>query len=238
MTRSFGPPSPGPTDRRAERTARYERHTGWLLDGAAVAFLAVYAIPILRPGLSPGWVRAFEVTSWAIWGMFGADYFIRLSLAEDRRRFVRGNLVDLAIVVLPLLRPMRLVRLLPVLARMQHAGTSLRGRAMTYVVAGAILLGFVASLAELDAERGSAKANITSFGDAAWWAAATMTTVGYGDHFPTTGEGRIVGLGLMLGGIALVGTVTAALASWFVEQQKAEKQQNDQQQETPEQSGH
>ncbi|MFI7063992.1 potassium channel family protein [Kribbella sp. NPDC050124] len=200
----------------------YERRTAWILDGAAVAFLAVYAVPILHPGLSLGWVRACEVASWAIWGLFGVDYFIRVSLAEDRRRFIRRNLVDLAVIVLPLLRPMRLVRLLPVLARMQHAGMSLRGRATTYVVAGAILLGFVASLAVLDAERGSSDANITSFGDALWWSATTVTTVGYGDHFPTTGEGRIVGAALMLGGIALVGTVTAALASWFVEQQSKE----------------
>jgi voltage-gated potassium channel len=210
-------------------TGSYERRTAWLLDGAAVAFLAVYAVPILHPGLSPGWVRACEIASWAVWALFGADYFIRLGLAADRRRFVRGNLVDLAVIVLPLLRPMRLVRLLPVLARMQHAGLSLRGRATTYVVAGAVLLGFVASLAVLDAERGSTEANITSFGDALWWAATTVTTVGYGDHFPTTGEGRVVGAGLMLGGIALVGTVTAALASWFVEQQ---------QKETPKQGGH
>ncbi|WP_432949041.1 potassium channel family protein [Kribbella sp. CA-253562] len=59
-------------------------------------------------------------------------------------------------------------------------------------------------------------------GDALWWATTTVTTVGYGDHFPTTSEGRIVGVGLMLAGIALVGTVTAALASWFVEQQSKE----------------
>jgi voltage-gated potassium channel len=203
-------------------TGDYERRTGWLLDGAAVAFLVAYAVPILHTDLSPAWVRACEVASWAVWALFAADYFIRLSMAGDRRRFVRGNLVALAVIVLPLLRPMRLVRLLPVLARMQHAGISLRGRAMTYVVAGAILLAFVASLAVLDAERGSTEANITSFGDALWWATTTVTTVGYGDHFPTTGEGRIVGVGLMLGGIALVGTVTAALASWFVEQQSKE----------------
>jgi voltage-gated potassium channel len=201
---------------------RYARRTGWLLDGAAVVFLAVYAVPILHPDLSAAWVRACEVTSWVVWGMFGVDYVIRLSLAEDRRRFFRGNLVDLAVIVLPLLRPMRLVRLLPVLARMQHAGMSLRGRATTYVVAGAVLLGFVASLAVLDAERGSTEANITSFGDALWWSATTVTTVGYGDHFPTTGEGRIVGVALMFGGIALMGTITAALASWFVEQQQRE----------------
>ncbi|WP_165555762.1 potassium channel family protein [Kribbella pittospori] len=200
----------------------YERRTGWLLDVAAVAFLAVYAVPILQPDLSPAWVRVCEVASWAVWGLFGADYFVRLTLAEDRRRFVRKNVVDLAVIVLPLLRPMRLVRLLPVLARMQHAGMSLRGRATTYVVAGAALLVLVASLAVLDAERGSTEANITSYGDALWWAAATVTTVGYGDRFPTTGEGRIVGVALMLGGITIVGTVTAALASWFVEEQQKE----------------
>ena len=201
----------------------YERRTGWILDVAAVAFLGVYAWPILaHPALSPQLVRACEVASWAIWAMFGIDYAVRLSLASDRRRFVRGNLLDLPVIVLPLLRPMRVVRLLPVLARMQHAGLSLRARATTYVVAGVGLLGFVAALAVLDAERGSAEANIITFGDATWWAAATMTGVGYGDRFPTTAEGRIVGVGLMLGGIALLGTVTAALASWYVEKQREE----------------
>jgi voltage-gated potassium channel len=204
-------------------TGNYERRTGWLLDGAAVAFLAVYAWPILNPGLSAGLVRACSIASWLIWGLFGVDYFIRLSLAEDWRRFVRGNLLDLAVIVLPLLRPMRLVRLLPVLVRMRHAGMSLRTKATTYAVTGALLLGFVAALAVLDAERGSAKANITTFGDSLWWAAATMSTVGYGDHFPTTGEGRIVGVALMFGGVALMGTITAALASWFVEQQQKEE---------------
>jgi voltage-gated potassium channel len=125
----FQHPLPGATDRRAEITASYERRTGWLLDGAAVAFLAVYAVPILHPDLSPAWVWACEVASWAVWALFALDYAVRLSLAADRRRFFRGNLVDLAVIVLPLLRPMRLVRLLPVLARMQHAGLSLRARA-------------------------------------------------------------------------------------------------------------
>jgi voltage-gated potassium channel len=52
-----------------------------------------------------------------------------------------------------------------------------------------------------------------------------MTTVGYGDHYPVTGIGRVVAFGLMLGGIALLGTVTATLASWLVESVQAEKEQ-------------
>ena len=68
----------------------------------------------------------------------------------------------------------------------------------------------------LDAEQRDPSANITSFGDALWWACATMTTVGYGDHYPVTGGGRAVGVGLMIAGIALLGAVTATLASWFI----------------------
>jgi voltage-gated potassium channel Kch len=56
----------------------------------------------------------------------------------------------------------------------------------------------------LDAERADARANIRSFDDALWWSATTITTVGYGDHYPVTAQGRLVAAGLMLGGIALL----------------------------------
>jgi voltage-gated potassium channel len=79
-----------------------------------------------------------------------------------------------------------------------------------------VILG-VAAVAMRDAERGAEDANIENLSDALWWAVTTVTTVGYGDHFPTTGEGRLVGLGLMLAGIALLGVVTASFASWFLE---------------------
>jgi Ion channel len=52
-----------------------------------------------------------------------------------------------------------------------------------------------------------------------------MITVGYGDHYPVTAAGRLVAFGLMIGGIALLGTVTATLASWLVETVAAEKEQ-------------
>jgi voltage-gated potassium channel Kch len=99
----------------------------------------------------------------------------------------------------------------------------LRGRVGIYVAGGASLLAFCAALAVLDAERSSVDANITDFGDAIWWAVTTMTTVGYGDHYPVTPAGRLVAFGLMIGGIALLGTVTATLASWLVETVAAEK---------------
>ena len=107
----------------------------------------------------------------------------------------------------------------------RRAQTRLRGRLAIYVAGGAILLGFCAALAILDVERSNPDANILDFGGAIWWAVTTMTTVGYGDHYPVTAVGRLVAFGLMIGGIALLGTVTATLASWLVETVAAEKEQ-------------
>jgi len=69
----------------------------------------------------------------------------------------------------------------------------------------------------LDAERSADGATITTFGNSLWWAFVIITTVGYGDFAPVTALGRIVAAGLMLGGVALLGVVTATLASWIVE---------------------
>ena len=60
-------------------------------------------------------------------------------------------------------------------------------------------------------------ATITSFGKALWWSITTVTTVGYGDLYPVTITGRVIAVLLMLGGISLVGVVTASLASWIVQ---------------------
>jgi voltage-gated potassium channel len=75
----------------------------------------------------------------------------------------------------------------------------------------------------LDAERNAPGANITSFGDALWWASTTVTTVGYGDRYPVTTEGRLIAVGLILVGIGLVGAVTASVATWIVSRVQREQ---------------
>lgn len=72
------------------------------------------------------------------------------------------------------------------------------------------------SFVVLDVERDVPEANIRTAGDALWWAITTSTTVGYGDQFPVTPTGRVLGGVVMLCGIALLGVVTASIASWFV----------------------
>ncbi|NMM23265.1 MAG: two pore domain potassium channel family protein [Phycicoccus sp.] len=197
---------------------RWEDAAEWPLTGAAVLFLVAYAWPILAPDLAPPWPEVFRLTTWGTWGLFVVDYVVRLALSRSRWEFVRRNLLDLAVVALPLLRPLRLLRLVTLLSVLnRYAGGSLRGRVAVYVAGSVVLVLFVASLAVLDAERGQVGANISTFGDALWWAMTTVTTVGYGDRFPVTETGRLIAGGLMLAGVALLGVVTASLASWLLE---------------------
>jgi voltage-gated potassium channel len=149
-------------------------------------------------------------------------------LARDRRRYFLRHLLDLLIVALPALRPLRLLRLV-ILFRVlnRRAAATLRGRVPLYVTVSASTLVVCAALAVLDAERGAAGANIKSFGNALWWAVVTVTTVGYGDHFPVTLQGRFVAVGLMIGGVALIGVVTASFAAWFIDRVRDEEEENE-----------
>jgi voltage-gated potassium channel len=193
---------------------------------AAIVFLAAYTVPILNPDLPAPLLELCRWMSWIAWVIFVIDFVVRLTLADERLRYLVRHWYDVLVLALPLLRPLRLLRLIPLLSVLnRRARVTLRGRVAVYIAGGASLLAFCAALAVLDAERSSPNANITDFGDAIWWAVTTMTTVGYGDRFPVTDTGRLVAFGLMMGGIALLGTVTATLASWLVETVAAEKEQ-------------
>ncbi|MCZ7436702.1 potassium channel family protein [Micromonospora sp. WMMC241] len=203
---------------RQRAVGRWEQLTAAPLTLLSVAFLAAYAWPILVPQLPHRWAAACEVTSVTIWLLFWADLLVRFALAGDRLRFLRTHLFDLAVLVLPFLRPLRALRLVTVVLNLTRRTTEwARGRLALYVSATTVLLVVVSALAVLDAERGAPDASITSFTDALWWSAVTITTVGYGDLYPVTTAGRLVALGLMVGGIGLIGFVTGSLATWIVE---------------------
>lgn len=200
------------------RRERWERAGNWPLTVAAVLFLAAYAWPILDPELADPWLLLCRVVTWLAWVAFVGDYVVRVWLSGDRRRYVLTHLFDLAVVALPILRPLRLLRLVTLLSVLnRYAGSSLRGRVALYVASASALVIGVAALAALDAERGEPGSTIDDYGDALWWATTTVTTVGYGDQFPVTATGRFVAAGLMICGIALIGVVTASFASWLIE---------------------
>jgi voltage-gated potassium channel len=205
-----------------ERVLQWERHTGKWLVVLALLFLVVYAAPILWPDLPAHWQRACHATNWVIWAIFIGDYLVRVAWAGDRWRFVRTHPFDLAVLALPMLRPLRLLQLIKVLLVIERrTDVWTRGRLGIYVGATMALLVLIASLAILDAERGIEGGSIESFADALWWSLVTVTTVGYGDMFPVTGAGRAIAVAMMLCGIGLLGFVTGSLASWVIEQVSA-----------------
>ncbi|QUR68069.1 potassium channel family protein [Mycobacterium spongiae] len=195
----------------------WEQRTEWPLAVVAILFLSMYSVQVLSQP-NDEQARLLWMASWIAWSLFGVDYIVRLTLASDRRQWFFRHLLDLLIVALPMMRPLRLLRLVVLVGALQKAvGNAVRGRILVYTLSGVSLLIYVTSLAILDQERGRPGATITSFGNAVWWAITTVTTVGYGDLYPVTVIGRIIAVLLMIGGISLIGVVTASLASWIVQ---------------------
>ena len=200
------------------RIAAWDRRVDWWLTGLAVVFLAAYAWQVLDPTVPPPGRAVLEALLTGIWVVFALDYLVRIGLARRRWRFVRTHLLDLVMIALPMFRQLRALRVVTVISVLnRQLRGDFRGRVAIYVAASVVLVGFVASLAVLDAERDAPEASITTFGDAVWWTLTTISTVGYGDRFPVTTEGRVVAASLMVAGIALLGVVTASIAAWFVE---------------------
>ncbi|MFF9471529.1 potassium channel family protein [Streptomyces roseolus] len=204
---------------KKERPAkvRWEELTQTPLLVLAVAFGIAYAVPIVAPGADP-WVRRLcSQVEWAVWGVFAVDYAVRLALSSARWAFVRSHPLDLLAVLLPLVQPLRLLRVVSTLLLVGRRARMAPQITLTTYVAGAVVgLMMFGSLAVLHVERDAPDGNIRTLGDAVWWSFTTMTTVGYGDHAPTTGLGRVLAVGLMLSGIALLGVVTANIAAWFI----------------------
>ncbi|RSM77633.1 ion transporter [Kibdelosporangium aridum] len=201
-----------------QRLSNWERRTEWPLSALAVAFLVAYAWQVLHVSAPAGVHLGLEITLWVIWLVFAADYVTRLILAERKLRFIWRHMFDLLAVALPMVRQLRVLRIVTVLRVLnRRASTAFRGRVAIYVAMVTVLVSFAAAIAVLDAERANPDAGIDSFPKALWWTLTTISTVGYGDVYPTTWEGRLVAATLMIGGIALLGVITGMIASWLLE---------------------
>lgn len=205
-------------DESQTQLQRWEHLAEWPLAGCAVAFLVLYSVDVLsQPHGDFGRVLGWTMT--ALYVPFLVDYLVRLTLSGDRIRWALKHPFDLAVVTLPFLQPLRFIRLVAVINVMQRAfGDAVRGRIAAFTIFGAILIVYSASLAELKAERFAPDSHITNLPNALWWAISTITTVGYGDYVPVTKSGRAIAVLLMIGGISLIGVVTATMAHWIVSQ--------------------
>jgi voltage-gated potassium channel len=200
------------------RLREWERRSAVPLLLASLLYLAGYAVLVLDSGMSRQWRALWWGVLIVIWAGFGAEYLVRLSLSPRRLRFVATRWLDLVVIALPLLRPLRVVQTYAQ-AQARRSGAprlSLEGQVIAYTGLTTLLLGFAASLAVFHVEHRAPGANILTYGDSVWWACSTLTAVGYGDVFPVTTRGRVVGVGLMFTGLGLLGSVMGTFSSWLV----------------------
>ena len=194
----------------------------------ALAMIPLIVVPLVMD-LSSSADQALFAANWFIWAAFAAELVAKTYLAPDRRRYLITHWFDVLIVVIPFLRPLRIVRSLQALRLLQTVrlvavlsrslGSTRRlmtQHGLQYMLLSALVfvIGSAGAVALLER---SAEGEIGGFDNALWWAIVTVTTVGYGDTVPTTTEARAIAAMLMLVGVGLFGVLTANIAAFFVE---------------------
>lgn len=203
------------TERLAFRD-RWDRITAYPLMIAATVQLFSY---IWSAGLGAEYIYS-ESIGYVVWFLFLVDYLVRLYVSKGVRwQFVKTHPLDLLAVALPAFRFLRVISAIIRLLAISTRGHPHKVIVTTILITTTIWL--VGAAAVRDAESNSPEANITGFPEALWWSLVTITTVGYGDFFPVTTQGRFVAAVLMITGIAALGSLTGAVATKLLAGQKS-----------------
>jgi voltage-gated potassium channel len=199
------------------------------------ATLALIPVLIIEADVkSEGWQTFATVANWVIWGIFLLEFVFILVVAPRKIAALRAHWLDAAIVLLTappfgsflsslrlvrLARLLRLLRLGAILTRaVQRERLIERGNALRLVGLLTVLVVVVSGAVQALTNEGQ----FDSVWDGIWWAIETVTTVGYGDVFPTSVSGRIVAMVVMLVGIGFLSVFTATVASYFVQQDRSD----------------
>jgi voltage-gated potassium channel len=187
-------------------------------------YLGIYSVQVLVEPPSDIYA-GLELVAEVIFWIFAVDVVLRLIyLGKDiftwagAIGFIKQNWLALLALLLPAFRALRVLRVVIVLRGLQPFLKTRSSRVGTIVGVTFPLILYTAALSVLEAERYAEGANITTFGDAFWWSITSVTTVGYGDRFPVTADGRFVATFLMIVGIGLFSSLTALLAAWVMGQ--------------------
>lgn len=198
----------------------------WSLTFLALAFLFAYSYPAFIVEVSPSSQSILDGIQWVSWIAFAADLLFGIYKATNKVQFLKRHPIEILAVILPFLRPLRLLRFISfgtLVFEKVNLGKSI---AISFkVIVTALFLTYLAGIEITMAERGEPGATIQNVGDGFWWAITTLTTVGYGDIYPTTTEGRFIAVGLMVSGICVLGVISATVAAWFVKMTQDESGQ-------------
>ena len=189
----------------------------WTLTCFALAFLVAYSYPAFVVEVSPSTQSILDGIQWVSWIAFAADLLFGIYKATNKVQFLKRHPIEIMAVILPFLRPLRLLRFISfgtLVFEKVNLGKSIA--ISIKVIVTALFLTYLAGIEITIAERGEPGATIQNVGDGFWWAITTLTTVGYGDIYPTTSEGKFIAVGLMISGICVLGVISATVAAWFV----------------------
>lgn len=181
--------------------------------------------------------RLLKIIDTAICFIFLGDFFWNIFTTDNKKEYLKWGWIDFissvpmvgflrwgrAFRVVRVLRLLRGVRSTKVL--MQYWFRNRAKGAFSSVAFVSVMMLILSSIAILEVEK-SEVANIKTAGDAIWWSIVTITTVGYGDHYPVSTEGRIIAAVLMITGVGLFGTFAGFVASWFVGEQIDEEEED------------
>jgi voltage-gated potassium channel len=214
-------------EQRARAFENLSRATELPMLVLAVALIPLLTVPLLLD-LSASAERVLLAVDWFIWAVFALELVAKTYLAPQRLRYLRGHWFDVVLVVVPFLRPLRVARSARALrflrlARVAAAGgravhstrAVLDANGLKYVLLLGGLLTLGSAVLVVALERGNG-GTIADLDDGIWWAMTTVTTVGYGDKFPVTTEGRALAVFLMVAGITLFSILTANIAAFLV----------------------
>ena len=189
--------------------ARYIARTELPLDFVALATLWIVLVPPGDFGPSQRAINLAWTIRVAVSVLYGIDLLIRSRLATRHLHYVATHPLVIASVFVPPVRVIFSIRLIRSVFR--------RGNLARFLVAASVMV-LDGSLIVFLYERHATGSNIHTFGESVWWSFVTVTTVGYGDFFPVTPQGRLTACVIMAIGVLTLAVVTAQVASSFVSQ--------------------
>ncbi len=215
-----------------ERGEVLARLTAWL--ETPMVLLGLVWLVLLVVELTRGLTPFLDALSLWIWALFVLDVGLKFAIAPRKAAFLRANWLTLLSLVLPALRVFRVVRALRLLrvaraARgvrffriltslnrgMRVLGASMSRRGLPYVLGLSVLVLAGGAAGMYAFEQEAAGGGFDGYGDALWWTAMLLTSLG-SEYWPETGAGRLLCFLLGVYGFAVFGYVTASLASFFV----------------------